>query len=120
MALETLKDMAKIGGFDMHSDNDIANGKWADVDKKFSVCVHHGDNTLAFRLQDGPVKEFGVNGCQVDTVIHAARTILHGLNDQFPCRENSIAIRRLDEAIMWLEQRTKDREQRGVEGTSQH
>jgi hypothetical protein len=64
------------------------------------------------------VKENGVNGCQVDTVIAASKAILEGLNKNFPCRENAMAITKLDEALLWLEKRTKDREARAVEGTS--
>ena len=92
MALETLKGVTKLGGFHVHEDDEIANGKWSDVDVKYSVCVHHGDNTIAFRIQNGPIKENGVNGCQVDTIIEAAKAIIIGLNEKFPCSENSIAI----------------------------
>lgn len=60
----------------------------------------------------------GVNGCQVDTVIEAAKLMLDRLNSKFPCRENAIAITKLDEALMWLNERTKKRISRGVEGTS--
>lgn len=83
------------------------------------VYVRHDKNSIAFTLQNGPVKENGKNGCQVSTIIEAARAILEGLNKEFSCRENAVAITKLDEALMWLEKRTKDREKRGVEGISQ-
>lgn len=38
------------------------------------------------------------------------------LQSKFPCRENACAITKLDEALMWLEKRTKDRIKRNVEG----
>lgn len=38
------------------------------------------------------------------------------LNGKFPCRENSLAITRLQEALFWLEERTRGRVDRGVEG----
>ncbi len=41
------------------------------------------------------------------------------LNGMFPCRENSIVITKLEEALMWLEKRTKDRVKRGVEGKAE-
>jgi hypothetical protein len=41
------------------------------------------------------------------------------LNGKFPCRENAIAITNLEQALMWLEKRTRDRVARGVEGTHQ-
>jgi hypothetical protein len=40
------------------------------------------------------------------------------LNAKAGCRENSIAITKLEEALMWLEKRTADRLSRGVEGTA--
>lgn len=38
------------------------------------------------------------------------------LQSQFPCRENAIAITKLEESLMWLEKRTSDRVKRNVEG----
>ena len=41
---------------------------------------------------------------------------MKGLGDKFPCRENSISITKMEEALMWLEKRTANRVSRGVEG----
>jgi hypothetical protein len=41
---------------------------------------------------------------------------MNGLQAKFPCRENAIVITKLDEALLWLEKRTRDRMARGVEG----
>ena len=38
------------------------------------------------------------------------------LQAKFPCRENAIVITKLEESLMWLEKRTRDRLARGVEG----
>jgi hypothetical protein len=38
------------------------------------------------------------------------------LNTAFPCRENAVAITNLEQALMWLEKRTRDRIARSVEG----
>lgn len=38
------------------------------------------------------------------------------LQAKFPCKENACCITHLEEALMWLEKRTKDRVKRGVEG----
>ena len=38
------------------------------------------------------------------------------LQKLFPCRENAIVITNLEESLMWLNKRTRDREARGVEG----
>lgn len=42
---------------------------------------------------------------------------LRFLGERLPCRENSIAITKCEEALMWLNKRTWDRKERGVEGT---
>lgn len=38
------------------------------------------------------------------------------LGTKFPCRENACAKTKVEEALMWLERRTADRQARGVEG----
>lgn len=38
------------------------------------------------------------------------------LNNKFRCEENDNSIRHLEEALFWMEKRTKDRIARGVEG----
>lgn len=131
--LETLKDVAEIGGFkvvcmdtlrdqfpEKFNPSGAMDWHWfeAEIRPAHFIYVRHDKNSLSFTLQNGPIKEVGVNGCQVDTVIAAAKVMLEGLNKKFPCRENSVAVTKLDEALMWLDKRTRDRERRGVEGTS--
>ena len=71
-------------------------------------------------FQKGPIKENGVNGCQNEDLIAIVIDRLQGFqNSEFNCRENAIAITKLEEALMWLNKRTTDRKARGVEGTSQ-
>lgn len=41
---------------------------------------------------------------------------MQSLQSRFPCRENAIVITKLEEGLMWLEKRTRDRVNRGVEG----
>jgi len=36
---------------------------------------------------------------------------------QYACRENAVALTHLEDALMWLQKRTRDRMARGVEGT---
>ena len=58
------------------------------------------------------------NGAFVETVIDIARQRIQYYQDgKFKCRENAIAITKLEEALMWLNKRTADRTDRGVEGT---
>lgn len=79
------------------------------------------DNPYAkVKFQEGPIKENGVNGCHNEDLIAIVLDRLQCLNQgDFKCRENSIAITKLEEAMMWLNKRTADRKARGVEGTSQ-
>lgn len=76
---------------------------------------------INIQLQNGPIQENGVNGCQIDEVIAWCRNTIHSFNtkenNKFSCRENSCAITKLDEALMWLQRRTENRTKRGVEGT---
>lgn len=69
-------------------------------------------------FQEGPIKEAGVNGVMNEDLIAMVITRLEYFNQsEFKCRENSMAITKLEEALLWLRKRTMGREQRGVEGT---
>jgi len=75
------------------------------------------DKGVTFKGQTGPVHSLGaVNGCQIDDMIKFARLTIGVFNAKFPCRENSLAITKLEEAEMWLQRRREDRVKRGVEG----
>lgn len=72
--------------------------------------------------QDGPLgrgdDRQAPNGAFVETVIAAVvQRIEHYQAGKFKCRENALAITKLEEALMWLNKRTADREARQVEGT---
>jgi len=95
----------------------ILDGKF--YDKYQYVSVDQPANKITFKIQMGAIKEVGENGCQVDNLISIARDIVSGLNTRFPCRENALVITKLEEALHWLEHRTKNRIDRGVEGFSQ-
>ena len=131
MSLETLKGIEEIGGYkvivmddlrekypDKFEESGQMNWVWFEKEVRPNnfIYVRQDKNSLSFTIQNGPIKENGVNGCQIDTVIETAKFIIEGFNKKFPCRENSIAITKLDEALMWLEKRKKDRVKRGVEG----
>lgn len=82
--------------------------------------IKYEDNKLEAQIQKGPILENGENGCQVDDIIQWSRDLVAKLNSEFPCRENSIVLTKLDEALMWLDARKKDRTARGVEGVSKN
>ena len=58
------------------------------------------------------------NGAQVEDIIEAAldRTLFLE-NSPLSCEENERTIEHLREAIFWQQERTKKRQERGVEGT---
>lgn len=69
-------------------------------------------------FQCGPIGEVGVNGVMNEDLIAMVITRLeHFNNSEFRCRENAMAITKLEESLMWLRKRTMGRENRGVEGT---
>jgi hypothetical protein len=77
---------------------------------------------IEIHWQDGPLAVDGArkepNGAFVEGVIQAALGRLeHYQTSQFKCRENALAITKLQEALHWCQHRTADREARGVEGT---
>ena len=79
---------------------------------------------LSIDWQDGPLRTgdmpLAPTGAFVETVIEAARQRLEFYQTTtgcFKCQENAIAIMKLEEALLWLNKRTQDREKRGVEGT---
>jgi hypothetical protein len=80
---------------------------------------------IAIRWQNGPLgrgsdrKE--PNGAFVEGVLQAAIGRLEFYQktngSKFACRENAIALTHLETALLWLEKRTRGREEREVEGT---
>ena len=72
------------------------------------------------RFQDGPIDEFGVNGISNEALLAIVEHRLQGFQSgDFACRENAVALTKLQECMMWLHKRTRDRMQRGVEGTNE-
>lgn len=81
--------------------------------------LHAGELETELRFQQGPVSEVGVNGIQNEQLIAVLVHRIGVLNKAFPCRENSLAVTKLEEALLWLEKRTQDRRRRGVEGKNE-
>ena len=86
----------------------------------FSVDSVDGLNLAKVDFQEGPIKERGVNGvCNEDLIVMVICRLEHFQRSEFACRENALAITKLEEALLWLRKRTMGRENRGVEGTHQ-
>lgn len=71
------------------------------------------------QFQHGPIGDNGINGIQNEELIELLIKRLRSLNVRLSCRENSLAITKLEEALLWLGQRTLIRQVQGVEGTNQ-
>lgn len=70
-------------------------------------------------FQEGPIKENGVNGvANEDLIAMVICRLEHFQKSEFSCRENAVAITKLEEALLWLRKRTMGRVKRGVEGTN--
>lgn len=85
---------------------------------KYDVTPVDGCEVFAtVNFQNGPVKESGVNGVHQEDllaiVIHRLQCFQAG---PFACRENALALTKLEEAMHWLNHRTAQRQARGVEG----
>lgn len=115
MALETLRGVTSIDGFK------VCRGKpkgmsWKEFDetrKEKPIHITDKVNMISFRVQDGPIKEKGVNGCQVDTLVKTAEQIIEALDEKSPSQWNSRAIGHLRDAYSALKARKRD------EGTPQ-
>ena len=78
------------------------------------------DDFMTISFQNGPIKEFGVNGITQEALLAIVIDRLRGFEGgPFSCRENAIALTHIEEALMWLQRRTAARIKRGVEGTNQ-
>jgi hypothetical protein len=69
-------------------------------------------------FQEGPIKECGVNGIANEDALNMVLARLKSFQEsEFRCRENEMAITKIEEALLWLRKRTMGREARGVVGT---
>lgn len=109
-------------------EHDLLGNKYTEVyhEENFKFNAPHffevedldGTPLQAIHFQEGPIKEAGVNGVANEDLISMIICRLEHFNQsEYRCRENSMAITKLEEALLWLRKRTMGREKRGVEGT---
>lgn len=92
----------------------------------YNITVFHDYTTgmdnvpveeVTLNFQNGGLKEVGANGITDQALIAVVLDRVRSFNDgQFRCRENSMVITKLEEALMWMEKRSNDRARRNVEG----
>jgi len=79
--------------------------------------VHHGATKSEINFQNGSVKLNGVNGVTSEALLAIVIHRTEHVNGMFPCVENEQAIAFAKSALQSFEARTKNRTERGVEGT---
>lgn len=76
------------------------------------------ETAVVIRFQNGPIAEAGVNGLTQEVLLAILCDRLRAFQrGPYACRENALALTKLEEAQHWLHHRTKARMARGVEGT---
>lgn len=76
-----------------------------------------GDETvLDIQWQNGGTAENAKNGVFIEDVLAVTYARLASFQDKFPCRENALALTKIEEAVLWLAQRKAEREHRDVYG----
>lgn len=79
-----------------------------------------GTVSLMINFQNGPIQEAGVNGVSGEALLAVVIDRLRSFQaGPYACRENALALTSLEQSLMWLQKRTRDRLARGVEGTNQ-
>lgn len=79
-----------------------------------------GESELTILFQNGPINEAGVNGVTQEALLAIVADRLRSFQaGQYACRENALALTKIEEAQHWLHHRTLARMARGVEGTHQ-
>ncbi len=80
--------------------------------------VYVGDEPLDIhRFQKGPVCEAGVNGETNEALLAIVADRLQCFQSgPMPCRENALALTKIEEALHWLHTRTRRSLAAGVEG----
>lgn len=78
-------------------------------------------HAIQIHWQNGIIGEYGQNGAFIEDVLEAARQRLQWFqsHERFRCRENAMAITKIEEALQWLDWRTRQRVTQGVENTYQ-
>ncbi len=78
-----------------------------------------GKEVLRVKFQTGGTATTEKNDVFIEDLLIVAYAKLNEYNKDLPSRENSLALTKIEEAIMWLANRKAEREARGVYGTEE-
>jgi hypothetical protein len=75
---------------------------------------------LDINFQNGPINEFGINGVTHEALLAVLIDRLRCFQaGPYACRENALALTNIEQGLLWLHARTRERMFRNVEGTHQ-
>lgn len=84
---------------------------------EYKISLPNGE-AFPISFQNGPINEAGVNGVTHEALLAILVDRMRAFQaGPFSCRENALALTKLEEAQQWLHARTRARMVRGVEGT---
>ena len=84
----------------------------------YEVSLNNGQQPSYLCFQNGAIKEAGVNGITHEVLLAVVADRLRAFQaGPYACRENALALTKIEEAQHWLHHRTRARLARGVEGT---
>ena len=90
----------------------------------YKVTIPHWVNeagpvvVVMLDFQNGAIQEVGVNGLTHEVLLAILIDRLEAFQrGPYKCAENGAALESLESSLRWLHQRTRKREERGVEGT---
>lgn len=110
----TVTDVSGAGGANHRYEIRGFNTKTNDSDP----IKQEPNDHLEILFQNGPINEVGVNGITQEALLAIVADRLRSLQaGPYTCRENALALTKIEEATHWLQQRTIARMRRGVEGT---
>jgi len=96
----------RVDGFDLSKNPGAGDGQ-----------THDAGTSVTVYFQNGPINEAGINGLTQEVLLAIVADRLRSFQaGPFACRENALALTKIDEAMHWLQQRTLARMRRGVEG----
>lgn len=97
----------RISGFTLANNPSAGDGQ-----------THSSAEAVTIYFQNGPINEAGVNGLTQEVLLAIVADRLRSFQaGPYACRENALALTKIEEAMHWLHSRTRARMVRGVEGT---
>ena len=87
---------------------------------EYAMTIANSSSLWRLAFQNGPIAEVGTNGITHEALLAIVIDRLQCFQKgQYACRENALALTKIEEAMHWLKHRTCERLARGVEGTHQ-